>query len=85
MAEWISLKESHWSYEEELRLFNYPIKNRVIKIPEAVITAVYLGSKIKESHQIEIIKHVKENIPFAKIYKMQLNEEFKLIPYEVII
>lgn len=65
-------KTIHWEYENEFRILHpeayYPISGRV--------TAIYLGQKVSEPHQVLLDKVVPEKIP---IYWTRVNEANLLV------
>ena len=76
------IKSTHWSYEEEWRMFASPGGKSYPFDPLALI-GIYFGCKMTDNDKHELAKILRD-FPSVKLYQMQRSEsEFKVVSQEI--
>jgi hypothetical protein len=77
-------KSKKWEHEQEYRLTKTNFAARSIKLKPETIAEVIIGSGMNDTDQQTIIEYVKQQLPFTKVYKMNLSStEYGLVKVPV--
>ena len=76
---WLTTKSDKWSYEEEVRLFNYK-KKEIISFEQELVKEIIFGCKVEESEITKTIQNLKiKGYSQSEFYKMvKVKNCFKL-------
>jgi hypothetical protein len=68
IMEFVRVKSSHWSYEEEHRIVFHGHTNEVIQFGPALVSEVVLGCKIDPAQRLEILSLCRRHIGHARLF-----------------